>query len=416
MFGTLIKDALSEVFAPLNNPSGFNRNELMQAASFNSWQTYQRVRNDLNTPRLVDLSAAFQAHAQNLIPDSIFKASFPGFMSKNFENVDVYHVDDNCREMANNAFSADTSAFHMTYKVMMFKDLPLQLLTCQACAFESIPGTVSAISEDLLIYDELFETVTGFEKDIFNFNANLFEIMNKFRDSLPDLSRRGRFSHFDYLSREKNGQKIVPFVTAICKEMFEPLKTKTKNRTDSLYNGWLNGTSSDVFKKFVTNDKSMFQNFDDTLYLTSITFTSFLKPSIKLISKSSRTSHNLSKPEIFLEAAEEVVSSEILNAFSHTLPSKFKYNINTIISCIVNAYKVKEYTSSSHYILLIPKSMLDYLIRHEALLSYAPHAEFKNVCATPLGVVTPDVIENFVSIWDKNPATFDSMWEVAKTV
>lgn len=161
-------------------------------------------------------------------------------------------------------------------------------------------------------------------------------------------------------------------------------------------------------------------SFDDTLILACVEFTGSYVPEIKCVLDETSTEIKYDKNNEVIRTQESKMRYFIESTLSQKHPvGKVNYNLDVILASLLNTFKVHVNVNKTKYFILMPRSLHEFLFTHVALMEkvFSKHCSFQIVSFNSViaGDFTPDVIENFVSLWDrKNKNSFLDSWEIAK--
>lgn len=358
--------------------------------------------NELKPALSIYMGDVFKAYDEKLLPESVFEIKFSAFLTT--ETLPVLHSKNSCGVY----FSSLNESF------LTLNDLPNVFVPCNDCARVNFPGFIDALSKDLLVYQVVFKNSTGFENDVFNFQDNWVPALQTFQSNAGKKHFLESFQLFNTESLCFENKNFV-FTKFLCKEVLRPLKKQTDEELQFIFKGWLDAPK-ELFYKFVSSNRFITEEFDDTLILSRFSFEDGFYPEISFI-----TSRELNKiNDEIVVSGYQTVTSIINDTFLRSYSYGTFFDTATVVSCLIHAFKVREYTEGTDHLVLMPRSLHQFLLHHLGLLNDAlrndAYVSFENVISVVVSDYTPELIENFVGIWDENPKTFMSAWEIARTV
>lgn len=399
---------------------------LINASTFNSFNIHKEKilwekDNDCGSDFLVNLTLIKEAARDNILPVSCYNQMFHGFLRQESNKLPVLHIASNCSSFTSgkNVLRKVSKELVLTKETVSFSTLPLEFLQCHVCNSEGLPSALFFIVKDIISYMKIFDVVTGFESDIFNFEDNVIKPLKWFAyvtdyDSFINLTSRARENLDAYVS----GSSYRDYFILLFNDLITPLRNKSVAFEEKFYASWLNQHSS-VFVNLVKNDKSSFIDFDETLVLTSFVFNNAFKPGIEIVDANL---YSYSSSVLVNEVFKVVESFRLSkNPIDSKLSNEYYFTVSTLLSCLIKPFTFNVSENECEYFTLMPRGVYEYLLVFIGKVMNLNNKELParviKAFSVTAGVFTPVMLENFIGLWDyKNDTSFASMWEVAKTI
>lgn len=366
-------------------------------------------------PFLINLETIHEALKQNLISEDVFKEKFTGVLNETSSGEMIFHVNPKCGLQKNEvSFLKEEETFQLS-----LKDLPTVFIECKQCCEISIPSFLVTILYDLLIINQLFDK--KYVKEVAPFTPNKF-----FTALLSFKNLQKRFySTFSSVVNYTGGSILFNFSSILEAEILTKLGDKADVTLNNIYASWFKNSSKDSFEALAANKSDYFNgvlvdSFDDTLILACVEFTGSYVPEIKCVLDETSTEIKYDKNNEVIRTQESKMRYFIESTLSQKHPvGKVNYNLDVILASLLNTFKVHVNVNKTKYFILIPRSLHEFLFTHVALMEkvFSKQCSFQIVSFNSViaGDFTSDVIENFVSLWDrKNKNSFIGTWEIAK--
>lgn len=367
----------------------------------------------------VNLNSVQEALTKKLISSLWVKQNFFGFLREEVGSLPILHANVNCETfmvVKASFFKKVKAPFVLTKETVSFETLPVDFLQCYACNALGVPGIVSAFLKDVINFNEIFDTVISNDEDVVNFSARTFQALNSFlaasdyrfliQEPLNIFRSTGTSFQLD---------ETAKFLHSFYFEVIAPLNVKAAGFKKEITELWLSSLSTN-FIDLVKEDMSFFLSFDETPVLASFIFEDAFVPNIV-----TTNSYQSADKKIYDEIQTLFMKLFLKSNSSTNFSGSDYFTIDTFISCLIAPFTVNVSENKREYLVMMPRSVYDYLLNFFGKLrnvsSYTQYSRVVNVSSVVVGDVTPDVIENFVGLWNyQNDASFISMWEVAKTV
>lgn len=387
--------------------------------SYLSQINYRNKNLSEEVSELVNLEAVFEAESLNLLPSEVMNFPFPGILVE--ESKDFYlHLNENCSVLKTRHPFLNDDAFGSETKTVTLKTLPSLFTNCLKCNSFNIASTVKAVSADLIILKSVFKNSSLEDFEPFDFYNSGFSGLKYYTDQENNfLQKRAFFDEvLETVTCVDKKNNFLDFIKIFDELVFEKFQEEAKEACESFnFNVWLDSKFQKSYLTFAKNKFLLASDFDDSLILACYSFLEEnFEPEISVSS-----SYVYADKDKALQKSVSILNKIIGDSFGNNSDS-FHYPLDTILSCLLNTFKVHVSADKKEYFVVMPRTLHEftvaYVMQMNQISEALPHkTEVFSISSTLIDSYTEEIIDTFVSLWDVNSTdSFASTWEVASTI